>query len=112
MNYLEKYADSKFAHAVVYAYGFTELVLDQELLKLGKVGLARAQGLMQDGTPFNVPENAPIKTVRAAWKQAVRDTHPDVMIARGVPAEAVKLAERRLIAINASWAEIATKQAA
>ena len=61
-RYLEKYADAKFAHTVVYAYGFTELVLDQELLKLGKVGLARAQGLMQDGTPFSVPESAPIPT--------------------------------------------------
>ncbi len=61
---------------------------------------------------LGVPENASIDTVRAAWKQAVRDTHPDVMIARGVPEEAVKLAERRLIAINAAWAEISTKQAA
>lgn len=61
---------------------------------------------------LGVAENAPMETVRAAWKQAVRDTHPDVMIARGVPAEAVKLAERRLIAINAAWAEISAKQAA
>ena len=49
---------------------------------------------------------------RAAWKQAVRDSHPDAMIARGVPAEAVKLAERRLIAINAAWEEISTRRAA
>lgn len=63
-------------------------------------------------TVLGVAENASIADVRAAWKQAVRDTHPDVMIARGVPAEAVKLAERRLIAINAAWAEISTKQAA
>ena len=61
---------------------------------------------------LGVAENAPMSEVRAAWKQAVRDTHPDVMIARGVPPEAVKLAERRLIAINAAWAEISTKQAA
>ena len=61
---------------------------------------------------LGVAANAPMSEVRAAWKQAVRDTHPDVMIARGVPPEAVKLAERRLIAINAAWAEISTKQAA
>ena len=61
---------------------------------------------------LGVPENASIATVRAAWKQAVRNTHPDVMIARGVPPEALKLAEQRLIAINAAWAEISTKQAA
>jgi DnaJ like chaperone protein len=34
------------------------------------------------------------------------------MIARGVPAEAVKLAERRLIAINQAWDEIQTRKAA
>jgi DnaJ like chaperone protein len=63
-------------------------------------------------TVLGVAENAPIEAVRAAWKKAVRDSHPDVMIARGVPAEAVKLAEQRLIAINAAWAEISAKQAA
>lgn len=61
---------------------------------------------------LGVAENAPLDEVRAAWKTAVRASHPDAMIARGVPAEAVKLAERRLIAINAAWAEISAKQAA
>jgi DnaJ like chaperone protein len=55
---------------------------------------------------------APIDQVRAAWKAAVRDTHPDRLIARGVPREAVRLAERRLIAINAAWDEINAKRAA
>jgi DnaJ like chaperone protein len=44
--------------------------------------------------------------VRAAWRQLVRETHPDQMIARGVPEEAVKLAERRMVAINRAWEEI------
>lgn len=61
---------------------------------------------------LGVAENAPIEDVRSAWKRAVRASHPDAMIARGVPAEAVKLATRRLIAINAAWAEISAKQAA
>ena len=33
-------------------------------------------------------------------------------LARGVPAEAVKLAERRLIDINAAWEDIQRKMAA
>jgi DnaJ like chaperone protein len=61
---------------------------------------------------LGIDENAPMDEVRAAWKRAVKASHPDAMIARGVPAEAVKLAERRLIAINAAWAEISAKQAA
>ncbi|MEO1152719.1 MAG: molecular chaperone DjiA [Pseudomonadota bacterium] len=49
---------------------------------------------------------------RAAWRQAVRDSHPDRMIARGVPEEAVKLAEKRMIAINRAWEEISEGRAA
>jgi DnaJ like chaperone protein len=61
---------------------------------------------------LGVDPDASITEARAAWKQAVRDSHPDRMLARGVPAEAVKLAEQRLIAINAAWEEISSKQAA
>ena len=49
---------------------------------------------------------------RAAWKAAVRDSHPDRLIARGVPPEAVNLAQQRLIAVNAAWEEIAAREAA
>jgi DnaJ like chaperone protein len=65
--------------------------------------------------PFDVlglEPNADIDAARAAWRQAVKDSHPDAMIARGVPREAVKLAERRLIAINAAWREIQARIAA
>jgi len=55
---------------------------------------------------------ASIDEVRAAWKAAVREAHPDRLIARGVPPEAVKLAERRLIAINQAWEEINALRAA
>ncbi len=71
------------------------------------------EGALRD--PYDVlgvPAGTPIRDVRAAWRQAVRDTHPDRMIARGVPTEAVQLASRRLVAINAAWEEINAKRAA
>ena len=55
---------------------------------------------------LGVDPDAPLDKVRAAWRQLVRDTHPDRMMARGVPEEAVKLAEKRLIAINRAWETI------
>ncbi len=61
---------------------------------------------------LGIDQGASLDEVRAAWKQAVRDSHPDAMIARGVPVEAVKLAERRLIAINEAWDAISTRRAA
>ncbi|RYG92344.1 molecular chaperone DjiA [Loktanella sp. IMCC34160] len=55
---------------------------------------------------LGVPHGAPMAEIRKAWRQAVRDSHPDQMIARGLPEEAVKLAEKRMIAINRAWEEI------
>lgn len=46
--------------------------------------------------------------IRAAWRNAVRESHPDRMMSRGVPEEAIKMAEKRLIAINRAWEEINT----
>ena len=54
----------------------------------------------------------PADVIRAAWRKAVRDSHPDQMIARGVPPEAIKLAEKRLIAVNRAWEKISARQTA
>jgi DnaJ like chaperone protein len=61
---------------------------------------------------LGISADADFETARAAWKQAVRDSHPDAMIARGVPVEAIKLAERRLIAINEAWETISSRRVA
>ena len=62
---------------------------------------------LADGT-YHPKEDA----FRRAWRALVRDSHPDRMIARGLPEEAVKMSEKRLIAINRAWAEISEKHAA
>lgn len=59
--------------------------------------------------PFDVlgvARDASLAEVRKAWRKLVQNTHPDNMAARGVPPEAVKLAEKRMIAINRAWEEI------
>ncbi|MGG7567440.1 TerB family tellurite resistance protein [Rhodovulum sp. DZ06] len=45
------------------------------------------------------------EALRRAWRAQVRESHPDRMIARGVPEEAVKLATARLAAINHAYEE-------
>lgn len=55
---------------------------------------------------LGVDPGTPIGEIRAAWRLAVRESHPDQMMARGVPEEAVNLATRKLIAINKAWEEI------
>ncbi len=55
---------------------------------------------------------AGLDEARAAWRRLVRESHPDRMLARGVPEEAVRLAEKRLIAVNRAWEEISAGRAA
>ncbi|WP_147103571.1 molecular chaperone DjiA [Tateyamaria sp. syn59] len=47
-----------------------------------------------------------LNDLRMAWRKLVRENHPDAMMARGVPEEAVRLAEKRMIDINRAWEEI------
>jgi DnaJ like chaperone protein len=61
---------------------------------------------------LGVDPDASLDQIRAAWRTLVKENHPDAMIARGVPPEAVVLAERRLIAINEAWEDLRQKVAA
>ncbi len=56
---------------------------------------------------LGVDPTAGMAEVRSAWRVLVRETHPDRMAARGVPEEAIKIAERRLIDVNRAWESIA-----
>lgn len=60
---------------------------------------------------LGVTPDMPLESIRAAWRRAVRDGHPDRLIARGLPPEAVRLAEQRLIAVNRAWETIRSKAA-
>ncbi|WP_298678122.1 molecular chaperone DjiA [uncultured Lentibacter sp.] len=60
---------------------------------------------------LGVSPQAELNEVRKAWRALVQESHPDRFVARGLPPEAVKLAEKRLIAINRAWEEIQEKSA-
>lgn len=60
---------------------------------------------------LGVEPGTPMDDIRAAWRQQVRDSHPDQMMARGLPEEAIRMAEKRLIAINHAWEEISEGRA-
>lgn len=57
-------------------------------------------------TVLGVSHDMPMDEIRKIWRQLVRDTHPDAMMARGVPEEAIRLAEKKMIDINRAWDEI------
>ena len=89
--------EDDFLHRVAQIFGLEE---------------ARFQSLVARFAPGATPDpyavlgvarDAEPRLMRAAWRAAVMDAHPDGMLARGVPAEAVAMAEARLAAINAAW---------
>ena len=55
---------------------------------------------------LGVSRDMPVSEIRKVWRQLVRDTHPDAMMARGVPEEAIRLAEKKMIDINQAWDDI------
>ena len=59
---------------------------------------------------LGVTPDMSLNDIRKVWRAEVRESHPDRMFARGVPEEAVKLAEKRLIAVNRAWDEISKGQ--
>ncbi|ANT62082.1 molecular chaperone DjlA [Salipiger sp. CCB-MM3] len=61
-------------------------------------------------TVLGVSPDMPIADIRKQWRKLVRESHPDVMCARGLPEEAIKLSEKRLIDINRAWEEISARE--
>ncbi len=62
-------------------------------------------------TVLGVDPDMDIDAIRKHWRALIRETHPDAMIARGLPEEAIKLATKRLSAINEAWDQIQAARA-
>ncbi len=62
-------------------------------------------------TVLGIPPDASLEQARTAWRKLVRDNHPDALIARGLPPEAIRLAEKRMIDINRAWETLSGKAA-
>lgn len=88
-----------------------------EIFGLDEARFRRVRARFVDGEardPYavlGVSPDASDADLRAAWRAQVRDCHPDQLAARGVPEEAVKMAEQRLVAINAAWEEVRAQRA-
>lgn len=61
-RYVENLLERRCSGLRSHPWGFKALKIDEQLLSLGKFGIAQAQGVFADGTPFNIPDDdeAPI----------------------------------------------------
>ena len=56
---VELLVQSRTAGNLAHAWGFSSLLLDDEALKIGRVSIKQATGVLPDGTPFSIPEECP-----------------------------------------------------
>ncbi|MEP3427233.1 MAG: DnaJ family molecular chaperone [Roseibium sp.] len=72
-----------------------------------------ARHVRKEGNPYEVlglgPE-AGVTELKAQYRREVQETHPDRLIARGVPEEFVRIANDRLAALNEAWAQICAER--
>jgi type VI secretion system protein ImpJ len=61
-RYVESLVQSKIDLLADQLWGFTELVLDTDLLAIGKLGITTAKGVFPDGTFFNMPATDEVPT--------------------------------------------------
>ena len=54
-RFVDHLVDARVRAAEPHAWGFSELVLDEGALALGRLGLTRASGVLPDGAPFSFP---------------------------------------------------------
>lgn len=56
-RHVEYLLDMRLRATGAHAWGYFELALDEGLLALGRLGVARASGILPDGTPFSIPRH-------------------------------------------------------
>ena len=93
-----------YLREVAAIFGFDEQAFER--IRAGHLGRAEADPYMLLG----VPHDSPDEQVRAAWRRLVRENHPDRLIAEGMPAEFVALANDKLATINAAYDAICERR--
>jgi len=83
-----------------------------EIFEISELNFNRIKSRFVPDTPrdpfdvLGISPDTPIEEIRDRWRKLVRETHPDQMIARGVPEEAIRIATKRLSDINIAWETI------
>jgi DnaJ like chaperone protein len=95
--------EDKFLHSVAECFGFSDSTYRH----------IRAQFVEDHGAPYDVLGLDPSVSdadLKVRHRKLVRENHPDLMTGRGMPVEAIDVANRKLAAINAAFAIIAKER--
>lgn len=61
-------------------------------------------------TILGVRRTASNEEIKIAWRKLARDTHPDTLMAQGLPAEFIEMANEKLATINAAYDKVAKER--
>ena len=92
--------EDEFLHNVSEIFGFDE----RRFLRIRSQFVPDAERDPYD--VLGVAPDMPLPEIKKVWRARVIETHPDQLIARGVPEEAIRIAEKRMVQINRAWEQI------
>ena len=81
-------------------FGFDDAVFER--IRAGHAGVDAANPYAILG----VPPDSSDDEVRTAWRKLIRENHPDMLIAQGLPEDFIAVATEKIGVINAAWDQI------
>jgi len=104
-------------HRIAAVDGGVNAAEDQVLRRIADIfgltyvshGEPPSRSRARDASPYitlGVQPSASMSEIKAAWRRLTREHHPDTLMAKGVPADYVQLATRKMAEINAAYDKI------
>lgn len=59
LRYVESFVEARSLALKAFGWGLTELKIDHDMLRIGKLAISSARGVFPDGTPFSIPDDDP-----------------------------------------------------
>lgn len=97
-------AEIAFIHDVAGIFGFS----DADFVRLREVNIG--PDLADPYTVLGVRREQSDDEIRTSWRRLMRENHPDKLMAQGLPAEFVALANEKVATLNAAYDRIAKER--
>ena len=93
-------AELEFLRIVADIFGFSEIEFAR--IRASHIGPDRADPYLVLGITPSISD----EDLKKAYRRLVKDNHPDMLIARGVPKDLVGMANKKLASINVAYEKI------
>ncbi|MFZ5834873.1 MAG: TerB family tellurite resistance protein [Pseudomonadota bacterium] len=96
--------EEEFLHSVARIFGFNDA--DWTRIKAGHVGADAADPYAILGVAHDVTDAA----LKQAYRRLVRENHPDLLVAQGLPEEFIMVANTKIATINDAYDKVAKQR--